>query len=131
MEKITNISELNAAIHELEYLQQNDWPLLKEEFLITYENLRPANFLKYALKELTDGPDIKNDLVNTSLGLAAGYLTKKLIFGTSTNPIKQLLGNFLQMGVSNIVTNNADALKSAGKQAITNILHQTSQTQMK
>src|ERR1700741_4663011 len=112
MEKITNISELNAAIHELEYLQQNDWPLLKEEFLITYENLRPANFLKYALKELTDGPDIKNDLVNTSLGLAAGYLTKKLIFGTSTNPIKQLLGNFLQMGVSNIVTNNADALKS-------------------
>lgn len=108
MKTITNISELKEAIQQLENKQSNNWLLLKDQFLITSENLRPINLVKNALGELTDIPDLKNKLINTSISMVSGYLSKKLAFENTNNPIKQLLGNFLQMGISKIVSKAAE-----------------------
>jgi len=121
MQKITSIAELKSAIQELEYQQVNEWPALKEQFLETYENIKPINLIKNALSDLTTVPDLKGDLLNTTLSLAAGFISKKIAVGSTHNPLKQLLGTFLQMGVTSIVSKNADGIKSTTMNIINNI----------
>lgn len=115
MEKITNISnvkELNAAILHLENKQAQEGVLLKEQFNITYESLKPINLVRNTFKEIVSAPDLKEDLLKTSIGLASGYFSKKIAIGSTNNPFKQILGSFLQMGVTNVVSKNADGIKS-------------------
>ena len=112
MEKITNITELNAAILLLENKQYEEELLLKEQFKITYESLKPLNFIRSTFKELVTAPDFKEDLFNTSISLAVGYFSKKLAVGSTNNPFKQILGSFLQMGVTSIVSKNSDNIRT-------------------
>ena len=112
MGTITTIKELNAAILVLENKQAQDEILLKEQFKITYESLKPLNFIRDTFKELTSAPDFKEDKLNTSISLAAGYFSKKLAVGSTNNPIKQILGSFLQMGITSVVSKNADGIRT-------------------
>ena len=108
MQKITTAAELKIAIQQLEYKQAEEWPLLKEQFLLTYEGLKPLNLIKNTFREFTSSLAIKDNL----WGLTAGYLSKLLIIGASNNPIKKLLGALLELGISNIVSKNQDTIQS-------------------
>jgi hypothetical protein len=123
MSKITTIAELREAIRLLETEQTTEGLQLKDELMIAYESLRPANLIASTLKELTVMPDLKGDLLNVGLGLASGYLSKKVTVGNTSNPIKQLLGTFLQMGVASLVTKNADSIKSFGRELLSRLLN--------
>lgn len=112
MGTITNITELNAAILLLENKQAQEAILLKEQFNLTYESIKPINFIRSTFKELVTAPDFKEDLLNTSISLAAGYFSKKLAVGSTNNPLKQILGSFLQMGVTSVVSKNADDIRT-------------------
>lgn len=112
MDKITNVQELNSAILKLENKQAEEAILLKEQFNLTYESLKPINLVRTTLKELVTAPDLKEDLLKTSISIASGYFSKKLAVGSSDNPFKQILGSFLQMGVTNLVSKNADGIKT-------------------
>lgn len=113
MNKITSVDELRASILLLEIKQANEGQLLKAQFKITYENLRPVNLIKNTFNELVSAPDFKGDLLKTTLSLAAGYLSKKIAVGSTHNPLKQVLGTLLQMGVTSLVSKNTDEIKSA------------------
>lgn len=123
MKKITSITELRESIALLEIKQSNEGALLKEQFNLTYESFRPINLIKNTLNELTKSPDLKGDLLNASLSLATGYLSKKIAVGSTHNPFKQLLGTLLQMGVTSIVSKNAEGIKSTVAQLINNIFN--------
>ncbi len=112
MPKITNAIDLKNTIRQLENKQAEEWPLLKEQFLTSCESLKPINLLKNTLNELTKAPDFQGNLLDTSISLAAGYLTKKIVVGISHNPLKQILGSLLQMGVTSIASKNTDVIKS-------------------
>jgi len=112
MGKIANTTELNATILLLENKQNEEGFLLKEEFKTTYESLKPVNFIRDTFKELVTAPDFKEDLLNTSISLAAGYFSKKLAIGSTNNSFKQILGSFLQMGVTSVVSKNADDIRT-------------------
>ncbi|MDT8412265.1 MAG: hypothetical protein RQ875_07385 [Vicingaceae bacterium] len=112
MGTITTITELNAAILLLENKQTQEAILLKEQFNLTYESIKPINFIRSTFKELVTAPDFKEDLLNTSISLAAGYFSKKLAVGSTNNPLKQILGSFLQMGVTSVVSKNADSIRT-------------------
>ncbi|MDP3557459.1 MAG: hypothetical protein Q8T03_08795 [Bacteroidota bacterium] len=112
MEKIQNTNDLKAAIIFLEIKQANEKRILIEQFKATYESMKPVNIIKNTIKELITAPDLKNNLVNTTIGIATGYLSKKIAIGSTHNPIKQVLGTLLQLGVTNIVSKNASGIKS-------------------
>lgn len=61
---------------------------------------------------MVTAPDFKEDIFKTSLSLAAGYFSKKIAIGSTKNPLKLMLGNLLQMGVTNAVSKNADGIKT-------------------
>lgn len=112
MATITTIKELNAAILLLEKKQAQEEILLKKQVEVTYESLKPINLIKNTFKELVTAPDFKEDVLNTSISLAAGYFSKKLAVGSAHNPFKQILGSLLQIGVTKIVSKNADGIRT-------------------
>lgn len=113
MEKITTGEDLKMAIQQLEDKQNGEWLLLKEQFLITYENLKPLNIIKNTIKDVTASADFKESVIGTTMGLTAGFLSKKLVVGASNNPIKKIAGALLQYGVSAVVARNPETIKLA------------------
>ncbi|MGZ4049084.1 MAG: hypothetical protein ACXVNN_06960, partial [Bacteroidia bacterium] len=90
MEKISSIDNLRESIRLLEFKKATESTLLKEQLKITYASLRPASLIKSAFNQLTAAPDFKNGIVSTTVGLAAGLLSKKIAVGSTRNPLKQL-----------------------------------------
>jgi hypothetical protein len=122
MQKITTTEELHAAILILKVKQSEQGVILKDQFRSTYENLKPLNFLKNTFSQLTSDPEIKGGIANSLIGIAAGYLSKKVMIGSTYNPIKQILGSVLQMGVTGIVSKNADGIKNTFSEIIQKFL---------
>jgi hypothetical protein len=123
MEKITSVEELKKAILLLEIKQANEVVQLKEQLLVTYESLKPINLIKKIFTDITSSPDLKKDLLGTTISLAAGYLSKKVAVGSTHNPIKQILGTLLQLGVTNIVSKNSDGIKTIGMKILSSFFH--------
>ena len=112
MKKTTSVIELRESIVLLEIKQANDIVLLKEQFKVTLESLKSINLFKDQFNELTSSPNLKHDIVNCLLGLAAGYVSKKVAVGPAGNLFKQICSKLLQIGVTSFVSKNADEIKS-------------------
>lgn len=111
MQKITTAAELKTAIKQLEAMQANELSLIKGEFLHVCDSLQPINLIKNSFKSIISSPDLKDNIIDTSIGLAAGLLSKAIIIGTSHNPIKKLLGTVLQAGVTNTTAKHTETIK--------------------
>jgi hypothetical protein len=57
------------------------------------------------------------NIIDTSLSLASGYMAKRVIAGVSGNIIRRVLGAVMQYGVTNFLAKNADGIRSVGKLA--------------
>jgi hypothetical protein len=121
MQNITSTAGLKNAIQLLEVEQAIKGQLLKEQFQITYESLKPINMLKSTLKDIISSPSLKDNLLSTTVGLAGGYLTKKIAVGATGKIFRKLIGSVLQFGVTSVVTQHPDAIKSFGKFIIQHI----------
>ncbi|MEP7238647.1 MAG: hypothetical protein ABI685_12300 [Ferruginibacter sp.] len=128
MSSITTSADLKKAIQQLELQQANELILLKAEYKITVEHLKPLNLLKNAFKKAVTSPDLKTDVFNAAIGLTSGVLAKKLMVGKTINPLKKLLGIIVEMTVAKKVTKNADEIKSAGSMILNSIFHKKEQT---
>lgn len=106
------LSELNEAILMLEIKQAKEGVLLREQIKETYESLKPVNIIKNTLEELVSVPNFTDDLLNTSISLAAGYYSKKIAVGSTNNLFLQLLGSVLQMTVTNLVSTRTIGIRS-------------------
>ena len=115
MQNITSATGLKNAILLLEDDQAVKGQLLKEQFYLTYESLKPVNLLKRTLHDISSSPDLLDNILGTSMGLASGFLSKKIFVGASGNMIRKLLGSVLQFGVTNVVAQHPDAIKSFGQ----------------
>jgi hypothetical protein len=114
MEKINTENELRAAIVQLETTQAVEGKILKEQFHLTYESVKPINLIKSTLKEASASTEVKDSLLNISVGLAAGYFSKKLFEGVSHEPLRKLLGTALMLGITTAVAKNPVAVKAVG-----------------
>jgi hypothetical protein len=115
MGKINSEADLKAAIIQLEIKQAEEKKVLKEQYLRAYESIKPVNFIKSTFKEVSTSPEIKDEILNASVGLAAGYLSKILFQGASHSAVRKLFGTVLMFGITNTVAKHPEAVKSAGK----------------
>ena len=123
MQNITSAIELKNAIQLLEVEQAIDEQLLKEQFYITYQSLKPINLLRNTIYEITNSTDLKDSLLGTAAGLVTGYVSRKIaMIGASGNLLRGLLGSVLQLGVTNVVSQNPDTIKSIGQYIFQHIL---------
>jgi hypothetical protein len=115
MQNITSTVALKNAIQLLEADQAVKGQILKEQFHVIYESLRPANLLKYTLQDISSSPFLIDNILSTGMGIASGFLTNKIFVGRSGNIIRNLLGTILQFGVTNVVAQHPAAVKSIGE----------------
>ena len=121
MNKINQTEALNKTIAALQEKKEIEFSLLKEQFQITYESLKPINLIKSTLANVASSPELKNNVLNNVIGLTTGYISKKVILGNTRNPIKILLGSLFQFAVANVVSKHTESLKSTGENILKRI----------
>lgn len=104
---------LRERIGLLQNQQAHELRLLKEQLHDTYETLKPINLIKNTFHEVTSSPEVKNSLVNNAIGLATGYLSKKVLIGATRNPFKKILGAIVEFSIASFVAKRADVFKPA------------------
>jgi len=114
MQNITNTAKLKDSIQQLEFEQAIKGQILKDQFKLTYESLKPANLFLSALNDISSSPNVMDNVLGTVAGLVSGFVSKKIFVGTSGNLFRKLIGSFLQFGVSNLVANHPGAVKTFG-----------------
>ncbi len=123
MQNITSKAGLKDAIQLLEADQALKGLLLKDQFYLTYESLKPVNLLMHTLKEISSSPYLIDNISGTAMGLAGGFLSKKIFVGTSGNLIRKLIGSILQFGVTNVVAKNSEIIKSVSHAIFQHFFH--------
>jgi hypothetical protein len=94
---------LDERILMLEGRKAYEFEQLKDQWHTTYESLKPVNLIKSAFHEVSTSPEVKHNLVGNLVGLATGYVSKKILFGSTHNPISKLAAGIVQFAVTNIV----------------------------
>ncbi len=121
MEKINSVAELKNAIQILEDEQAVKGKILQDQLYLTYESFKPAKLIHSTLKDLVSSPYMLDNIIDTTLSLATGYISKRLVVGASSNIIRRILGTVIQVGASKFISNHTGAIKSFGVQALTQI----------
>lgn len=106
MENIQSLADLEDAIKLLKFKKSEDEILLKELFYMTYENVKPINMIKNLFKDPVASQNITDNLLTTTVGFGAGYLSKLLFQKIVRVPFKNFIGSTLMMGVENLVAKN-------------------------
>ena len=114
MKKLNETDALNELILINEQLYHTDLRLLKEQFHIAYESIKPINLVKNFVHEVTASPEIKEDVLSNVLGLVTGFISKKLIVDEDSNTFKKIFGTIFQFAVANVVSKNSTTIKAAG-----------------
>lgn len=122
MRNSTSYTRLQDSIQLLEEEQIIKRQLLNEQLTISYESLKPLNLLIAGIRDMSSSPDLGNNVLGSALGLASGFLSKKLFVGTSGNLIRKLIGSLIQLGVTNIVAKHPEAIRTLGEYLIEHFL---------
>jgi len=123
MENIRCAAELKLAIREKQFEQEIQGKLLKEQFFGTFESLKPINMIKNTLSEITSSPYLIDNMLGAITGLVSGFISKKIAVGTSHNLFRKIMGSFLQFGVTNLVAQHPETVKTIGQFIIEKIFH--------
>jgi hypothetical protein len=123
MQQINSTQELKEAILLLEIKQLEEARKIRDEFHHLYESLRPINLLKNSINSAIALPELKGNLLNLTLGHAAGFIGKKAFVRGSGNPVKNLLGNVLQFGLGNYIAKHPAGVKSAIMNGLQGVIH--------
>ena len=115
MQKITSVAGLKNAIQLLEAEKEVKGQQFKEQLLFTYDSFRPINIIKRTLNDFFSTPDLTEKLSGTTVGVASGILFNKLFVGRSGNIFRKMIGSLIQVGVSKLVSNNPETIKSIGQ----------------
>lgn len=123
MNKITCAAELKIAIQTLEFERDVQGQILKEQFFVTFESLKPVNLIKSTLQEITSSPYLIDNMFGAILGMVSGYVSKKIAVGTSHSLIRKMAGSVLQFGITNVVAQHPDVIKAIGNFILQKFLH--------
>jgi hypothetical protein len=123
MQKITSKTGLENAILLLEAEQAVNWQLLKEQLHLTYNSFRPVNIIKSTFNDIVSSPNLINNILSVTTGMATGYLSKKLVVGASGNIIRKLIGSVLQFGVTSAVVKHPEKIRLISQYILKYLLH--------
>ena len=108
----TRLTErLKWTISKLEQRKVEEEKLLKEQVAVTYESLNPINILQKTLRELTAPSALKDNLIDTTVSILTGYLSRKILIRSSTNLFVRFAGDFAQYSVTNYVARNSEEIR--------------------
>ena len=121
MQTITSTADLKQAIQLLENEHAVNGKQLKAQFYATYEAFKPVNLIRGALHDITSSPHLINNILGTTVGLAAGLVSNVVFKGLAGPGIRRVISPVLQSGVTSFVAKNTGSLRSLGEIALLRI----------
>lgn len=106
---------LNEAIIVLRERRTRELESLQAHLDVTYESLKPINFIKSTFREVSSSPEIKSNILGHVIGIGTGFIVKRLWVGHSHNPVKKLFGVIVQFAIASFVAKHSDDIKYLGK----------------
>jgi hypothetical protein len=103
-------SALDEAIYLLEKKQTQQLQILREQFLVTYESLKPINLIKSTFHEATASLDTKKSLLVTVIESATDYLSKRVLTDTPDHSITKTIVNFLKFAITSVVSKYSETI---------------------
>jgi hypothetical protein len=103
MQSITSVTTLREAIVALESRRREQERQLVNHCMLIYESLKPLNIIKTVIRDLVGSADARHHVLNASMSVASGYLSRKLFFRSPSGPMKKILGALLQFGITNLM----------------------------
>lgn len=95
MQKITNSDELKEAILRLEDKKKAEQELVKEEFQVAKEKIKPSNLVRSTFNQVFTGSNMIRTVLIITVGITAGYITKKYFQGLTGRLLRRLLGRVM------------------------------------
>ena len=111
---INNSHELHSAIIELEKRKVIQESLLKDQFHVVRESLRPVNMIRSTFSKITHTPEIREGVFKTVAGIGIGLLTKNMFLGKAIPLVRSLVGSAVENSVDKTVKTGADTVKAYG-----------------
>ena len=108
MKKINETQILKETILLMKMKQSEEFLQLKDQYLYTFESLKPLNLIKNAFGQMATSSEFKGNILSNVIGITTGYLTKKVLLGSTHSPIKRMLGTLLQFVITNLVTKHSE-----------------------
>ena len=121
MQKISNTSELRAAIVLLEEKQKVQGIELKEQFYTTYESFKTINLFKKVLIEVATSPGLMSGMISTVVELTQHKKHKQKDKDDSGSSLQNVFRSLLKTGVSKLIVDNSDTLLLLGQYLIRRI----------
>ena len=121
MHTITSTAGLKKAILLLEAEHAANGKLLKAQVYATYETFKPVNLLRSTLQEITSSPNLIDNILGTTLGLATGLVSNLVFKGLAGPGLQKVISPVLQSGVTNFVSRHTGSLRSMGEIALLRI----------
>jgi len=121
MQKITSIAELRNTIQLLKVKQSRQEQKIKDQFKRTGESLKPVNLLKSTVNHIVTSPYFIDNMVGIGIGLATGYLSRKIVSGASRHILTKLIGAILTVGVTRVADQRTEFPKAPRQVILKNI----------
>ncbi|MBD3581103.1 hypothetical protein [Flavobacterium selenitireducens] len=122
MQPIRNDHDLQQAILELEKQKSDDGQALRDQWTLTKQNLNPMTLIKDGVKDLFAAPDVRTGVVKGLLGLASGFVTRKLVVGEKPSTVRKVVGTLAQTGVTSLAFKRSDAIQEKGASLLSGLL---------
>lgn len=122
MKKTNETDALNELIVLTQQQYNTELFQLKEQFHIAYESVKPINLIQNFVHDVTSSPKIKEDVVGNAMGLASGFISKKLMVDHNSSPVKKVLGTIMQFAIANVVSKHSADIKAVGTALYNNLL---------
>ena len=122
MQSITSVDGLHEAIVALESRRREQELELTIQLGLFYDSLRPVNIIKNTVRDLAGSSQVRQKVLTAAVGMASGYISRKLFFPLNTGPVKKIFGAALQLGIAGLVTGKGDAMKTVGLRLLRSVL---------
>ncbi len=92
-------SEKDMLIEKIKFLetqQVENLSELKGQLELAYDSIKPLNFIKNTLHQITSSSDIRSDLLHGAINITTALIGKNLIAGLAETPIKKMINGVLR-----------------------------------
>ena len=122
MQSITSVDGLHEAIVALESRRREQELELTIQLGLFYDSLRPVNIIKNTVRDLAGSSQVRQKVLAAAVGMASGYISRKLFFPLTSGPVKKIIGAALQLGIAGLVTGKGGGMKTGGLRLLRSVL---------
>jgi hypothetical protein len=113
MKNIQSFEELELKIIAIESQIEIDKSKVKLAFDEFYLSFKPMNIIKSLINVSKDSSEVKDSVINTTVGISSGFMAKKAFELLSSGPLSKLIGSGIMIGVSNLMSKHPEYIQTA------------------